>query len=312
MVFGVLSSNDKNFNNNNRVIQSWYLIAKSKDIKPLTAKTFNILKRKITIYRNTKGIIHALDSRCPHLGADLGLGKVIDCRLQCPFHHWTINEKGNCFSKNNKDTKLKSRIYPTQEKYGYIWIFNGPKPLFEIPEPPKNRNLSILKSPSQEIKCHPHIVTANAIDAPHFASLHKLRFTSKPTSKTERPFKVITEMNGYLGSKLFQKLIGVNKENPIKVISSTIGGNMAWLDITKPYKFNVLFTTKQSNKNTCITNVFFFLPKNLNYIRALLAVHNLLHDDRKILDTLNFHPGFSKEDKAFKELYDIVNKMECW
>ena len=303
---------DVNFNNSNRILQSWFLIDKSMEIKSGDVKTFEVLKRKITLYRDNEGAIHAIDSKCPHIGADLGLGKVIGCKLQCPFHHWTIDKEGKCFKANNKETNRKSNIYPVQEKWGYIWIFNGPKPSFEIPEPPKDRDLAILKSPSQEIKCHPHLVTANAMDVTHFAALHGLKFTKEPHVETKEPHTVTTEMQGYPSSKLFQRLIGVNKNSPIKVKSSTIGGHIAWLDITEPYKFNVLFTTKQSNKDTCITNVFFFLPKGINYLRALIAVHYLLHDDRKVLDSLDFFPGFADEDHALKEFYNTVNKMECW
>ena len=280
--------NNYNFNNPNIVLQSWYVVAKSKQIKKGTAKTFKMLKRKITIYRDYKGDIHALDAQCPHIGADLGLSKVRGCSLICPFHHWRIDKGGKCYSANNKPIDRKARIYPALEKWDYIWIFNGPSPLFDIPEPQNKRDYYVLKSPSQHIKCHPNLVSSNGMDITHFGALHNLKFTADCQIEIEKPYKLSAFMQAYPKSKLFQKLIGVNESFPIKVKSSTIGGHIAWLEIIKPFKFNVLLTTQLANDNGCITNVFFFLPKNLNFVRALLAIHHLLHDDRPVLDTIDF------------------------
>ena len=305
-------SSSQNFNNYNIVLQSWYVIAKSNEVKSGSAKTFDALKRKITIYRDNKGNLHALDAQCPHLGADLGLGKVIGCRLQCPFHHWIINENGTCFTAKNEQTKRKARIYPTQEKWEYIWIFNGPKPLFEIPEPPKNMKYFVLKTPSQHIKCHPHIVTANGMDVTHFDALHGLNIKANSKLKVTKPYKVTVEMEGYPKSKLLQKIVGANKKRRIKVRSNTIGGHMAWLEVLQPIRYYVLFTARHSIDNGSITNIFFFAPRGLKLIRSIIATHFLLHDDRKILDTLDFHPSFAEQDKALKAFYGIVNNMKSW
>ncbi|MEK6828144.1 MAG: Rieske 2Fe-2S domain-containing protein [Nanoarchaeota archaeon] len=302
----------QNFNNPDIVLQSWYVVVKSNEVKRECAKTFDILKRKITIYRDNKGNLHALDAQCPHLGADLGLGKVIGCKLQCPFHHWTIDEKGVCYTAKNKPVHRKARVYPTQEKWGYIWIFNGPKPLFNIPEPPKEMNYFVLKTPPQHIKCHPHIVTANGMDVTHFDALHALNIMPNSRLKLNKPYKLTVEMEGYPKSKVLQRIVGANEKCHIKVRSSTIGGHMAWLEVLEPIRYYVLFTARHSNDNGAITNVFFFAPRGLKIIKSIIATHFLLHDDRKILDTLDFHPSFAEEDKALKEFYKIVNNMKSW
>jgi phenylpropionate dioxygenase-like ring-hydroxylating dioxygenase large terminal subunit len=309
---GTTTKISENFNNPDVILQSWYVVAKSKEVKPLCAKTFDVLKRKIAIYRDDKGKIHALDAQCPHLGADLGLGKVIGCKLQCPFHHWTVDEKGDCFNASSEPARRKSRVYPSQEKYGHIWIFNGPKPLFEIPEPPKDMEYFILKTPPQLIKCHPHIVTANGMDVTHFDALHGLNV--KPNSKltVTMPYKLTVEMEGYPKSKLLQKIVGSNKKKQIKVRSNTIGGHMAWLEVLEPIRYYVLFTARHSNDNGAITNVFFFAPRGWKIIQSLVATHFLLHDDRKVLDTIDFHPSFSDQDKALIAYYKIINSMESW
>ena len=64
------------FNNPNVVVQSWYVAARSADVRPGQVKSFNLLNRRITLFRDEKRASHAVDARCPHLGADLGHGRM--------------------------------------------------------------------------------------------------------------------------------------------------------------------------------------------------------------------------------------------
>ena len=48
----------------------------------------NVLGQFLAIYRGEDGQVYALDAYCPHLGANLGLGKVCGNSLECPFHAW--------------------------------------------------------------------------------------------------------------------------------------------------------------------------------------------------------------------------------
>ena len=33
---------------------------------------------------------------CPHLGADLSVGQIVDGRLRCAYHHWSFDGSGAC------------------------------------------------------------------------------------------------------------------------------------------------------------------------------------------------------------------------
>lgn len=299
-----------NFNNPDVVVQSWFIVAKSESVKAGRAKTFDVMRRKLTIYRDHDGNIHALDARCPHLGADLGLGKVVDGKIQCPFHHWTVDGKGRCSNACGARLSRRARIYPTAERWGYIWVFNGPKPSFDIPTPPDN--YVVLKTPEQHIKCHPHIITCNGMDVSHFGHLHGVHFEMKGKIKHTKPYTLTVRMEGHPTSKLLQFLVGGDKSNPIRVDSSTLGGHMAWLEVFKPIHYYVLFTTRHAPKEGAITNVFFFAPSYLKLIRAIFITQRLLHDDSKILNTIQFFPGFSEEDITLKEYFNVVNSMETW
>lgn len=62
-------------------------------------KTLLILGQNVVLFRSDDGTIHAVDSYCPHMGANLGVGgRVVDNNcIQCPFHGWIFSgESGKC------------------------------------------------------------------------------------------------------------------------------------------------------------------------------------------------------------------------
>ena len=243
---------EENFVNFDKNVQSWYVATESRKIKKNRIKSFLLLNRRIAIYRDDSGNVHAIDAQCPHLGADLGQGKVQGNSIRCAFHHRIISSKGTCAG-----LKKTARVYPVQEKWGFIWIFNGPKPLFSLPEvSPK----LTIKTPSAHIRCHPHLVIVNGLDAHHFDALHNFKSMTKSKLEVNPPFKVSLHLQGKPRSKLFQFLSGTFKKN-IKSIFTTIGGNMAWVEVYSPVRFQMLFTGKPSSKKGCITNTFFFVSR---------------------------------------------------
>ena len=54
------------------------------------------------------------------------------------------------------------------------------------------------------------------------------------------------------------------------------------------------------------------LPRGLGIsaLRALVLVYSLLHDDRRILDRLDFHAGFGATDEPLRRFAEIINQME--
>ena len=58
--------------------------------------------KNLVAYRNASGEVRVLDAYCPHMGAHLGEGGVIDCvngedTVRCPFHGWAFRgSDGKC------------------------------------------------------------------------------------------------------------------------------------------------------------------------------------------------------------------------
>ncbi len=71
-------------------------IAKVGDLAEGRGETFHLDGRAIALFL-VDGKYYALDDRCPHMGASLGVGDVIDGCVRCDRHLWTFNlADGSC------------------------------------------------------------------------------------------------------------------------------------------------------------------------------------------------------------------------
>ncbi|TAE52914.1 MAG: aromatic ring-hydroxylating dioxygenase subunit alpha [Nostocales cyanobacterium] len=107
----------------------WYVLARSNEVtnKPIS---ITIWRQNIAIYRDNSGNIHALEDRCPHRQVKLSHGQVINDKLECAYHGWQFNSKGECaevpyLADHQKLPSCKIRQYPIKEQDGFIWLYPG-------------------------------------------------------------------------------------------------------------------------------------------------------------------------------------------
>ena len=92
--------------------KSWYVAAKSCDVKRGKLKELSLFSKSYVTYRTKNNEVVILEKYCPHMGASLSLGKIIDDCIRCPFHHWSYDKEGNAIT----DTIKHQRNYTTQIK----------------------------------------------------------------------------------------------------------------------------------------------------------------------------------------------------
>jgi aminopyrrolnitrin oxygenase len=116
---------------------SWYIALPSRKLgarpRPLT-----LFGRPMVAWRGPAGRPSVMPKACPHMGASLASGRVLDGTLQCPFHHWRFDTTGACVQIPGSDripAAASRTAYPTVERYGYVWVWYGSSvPMFPLPE----------------------------------------------------------------------------------------------------------------------------------------------------------------------------------
>jgi len=126
-----------------------------------------------------------MNAYCRHLGADLSMGKVIGNDIQCAFHHWQYGPDGGCTKIPASDKIPRAaRVFkfPTVEKWGLIWAFNGTKPLFEVPEfvDYAEPDLDIRTAEAFDLPVEPWVPFTNSMDFQHLRVLHGLKIECDP------------------------------------------------------------------------------------------------------------------------------------
>ena len=98
---------------------TWYQIAKTQQVSKRHGRVGRAGDLKVAVFQ-AEGHYYAMDDRCPHANASLGLGEVRGLVVSCRRHKWLFNlETGACVT--NPD--FEARTHPTRVRKGWIEVF---------------------------------------------------------------------------------------------------------------------------------------------------------------------------------------------
>jgi len=164
----------------------WFRICGSSDIDHGKIKSVSALGREFVVFRGKDGEAGVLDAFCPHLGAHLGQGGIIENGLiRCPFHHWKFDTQGRAqeipYCKTAVPERAKTKSWLTKEFLGmiFIWFHAEPEkqhnPDWELehhkdclPETGKY----LVTERQMEFNMHILEMSLNSQDYYHFQTLH--------------------------------------------------------------------------------------------------------------------------------------------
>lgn len=160
--------------------QSWFPIALSSEVPEGTIIGRDFLDGRVIVYRGKDGVARIQSAYCPHIGADLATGTVIENRVQCAFHKWEYDENGMCVKTGAglpPPPNACLYTFPVSERYGIIYVFNGHEPLWQITgfEYPDDQ-LVHAAFVSEKYNCDPWIFASNTPDTQHISVVHGIRF----------------------------------------------------------------------------------------------------------------------------------------
>ena len=165
--------------------QSWFPIALARDVEPGRAIGRDVLGTRVVVYRDAAGKALVHGAYCPHLGADLSVGEVMDGQIRCAYHHWRFDCAGRCVEIPAGDRippAARITTYPSAEAWGLVWVFNGDTPSFPVPRIPgvEERELIYEAHFRGTRATDPWVAVSNGVDFQHLRTLHGLHAAGDP------------------------------------------------------------------------------------------------------------------------------------
>jgi vanillate O-demethylase monooxygenase subunit len=105
---------------------AWYVACMPGEIdeKPLGRQ---VCGERIVFFRGPDGAVAAVDDWCPHRGAPLSLGRVVEGRLVCGYHGLEMGCDGKAVAMPGQRVRgfPPVRTFPVAERYGFVWVWTG-------------------------------------------------------------------------------------------------------------------------------------------------------------------------------------------
>lgn len=168
----------------------WYPVCLARDLVAGAPLGRDLLGTRLVIWRAPDtGRPVVQQAWCPHLGADLSGGQIVEGRLRCPYHHWSFDGSGACAHIPSGDRiPPAARIftYPTAEAWGLVWAFNGESPDYPVPGIPDatEETIAFEANARADVPFDGWIAVSNGVDFQHLQTLHGIPASAMPDEVT--------------------------------------------------------------------------------------------------------------------------------
>jgi nitrite reductase/ring-hydroxylating ferredoxin subunit len=287
--------------------QGWYALADARRLKPGRVESVRVRDRRVVAFRTPDGRLHAMDARCPHLGADLALGRVREDGIECAFHGWRFGEGGACVAG---EPGRRARAYATRESMGFAWAWLGGAPAHDLPAPGAPEGWRRVRLPARTLAAHPHLVLGNGFDMAHFATAHGLDVTEEPVPIVQGD-RFSLSFEGRVQRGAAARLLGISGKT-VRATFEAWGATMVRLDLAGPVPFSILFTGRPDEEGRCVTRSVLWLPRWASLPRALGVFALITARDRKLLESLDFQPAFSENDRVLAAYARFIDGLPSW
>lgn len=162
----------------------WYMVCSSDALgaEPVAKR---LLGEDLVLWRDGSSGVHLMEDYCPHRGAKLSLGDVVDGELQCWYHFWRFDGDGQCTSIPTQGgtcslqarTKV-STVYSAVERAGFVWAWIGSDEPSELvlPEELEDSSYAVFAE-TVEWETNWLLALENVADVMHAPFLHNQSLT---------------------------------------------------------------------------------------------------------------------------------------
>ena len=295
--------------------QSWFPLCLSSAIGCGQIIGVDFLDGRVVVFRGQSGAVQVLSAYCPHLGADLAVGDVQGDTVRCAFHHWQYNRDGICVKTGIGDPPPPTAClfkFPTVEKHGLIWAFNGEEPLFAIPDFPYPEDELITKVEAFDtlLPVDPWVICCNTPDMQHIKALHGITFDqADPDTDIEwTDHSMLYDFKGrHANGEPIEYRVGIFGTS-IFYQSSIFNGR--WFGFIAPFGLPrpgqcttyMIIAARRADGDDAANEAF------LNF--AMDLEKKVVSEDVPILQTIRFKPGtLTKSDKALSKFLQYLRNF---
>lgn len=176
---------------------SWFQVDWTDALKPGDVKPLKYFGKDLVLYRTEDGEAILSSAFCPHMGAHLGHGGVVDgAIIRCPYHGWEWGKDGrNTLVPSDGCPSTTRRVlkkWLVHESNGIIWTWYdslGRDPLWDPPAERRDERDFLPAYPHctykwEAVHTHPQYIVENTVDVEHLIWVHKNKLL-EPRRKEE-------------------------------------------------------------------------------------------------------------------------------
>ncbi|MFO0686582.1 MAG: Rieske 2Fe-2S domain-containing protein [Sandaracinus sp.] len=174
----------------------WYVVAFSSDLPAGEVRTLRYFGRELVAFRGASGRVTVAGAYCPHLGAHLGCGGVVEGdAIRCPFHKWRFDGSGECREIPYSDViprTARLETLPVLEQNGVVHAFfdpTGTRAPWSLPVLDESGWTPGRTVIWRGLTTHPQEIFENTVDVAHIGPIHDgrgARLRGKPEMDGER------------------------------------------------------------------------------------------------------------------------------
>jgi len=181
----------------------WYAILTSAEVPRSGPLGVVRLGEHLVLWRDAAGVLQAVSDRCPHRGAAMSAGRVVDGCIECPFHGFRFDGAGACVALPAHGTGANARPIPpnlrapafhVREAQDFVWLWSGDGEPGPLPWFDELDDSYTWHGFHDDWATHYTRAVENQLDFTHLPFAHRTTIGSSPRLRGR--LDVVTEIEG--------------------------------------------------------------------------------------------------------------------